>query len=245
MKPASLLQEALWPRRVICLCCQRPSRGGYLCGPCRDRLDGLRVEGPVCEICGHPLEDGQCVFCDLTGIATLRAVWTYRDEARDMIHALKYHGIADAAQVLAEGMTELARTLRLPPDTVVTWPTMPAHRRLERGIDHGERLAEAVGSRLSLPVRRLLTRSETIAADTQVGQTHADRLTRLQGAFSCDAPPRFPVLLVDDVLTTSATATACAECLLDAGACSVTVITAAQTAQRGNHKKEGLEDGGK
>ena len=230
MNPANIMREALWPRRVICLCCQRPSRGEHLCGECRDQLESLRIEGPVCEICGHPLTDGQCAFCDLTGIATLRSVWGYGGQARQLILTLKHHGVADAAQVMADGMAALARRMSLPPDTVVTWPTMPRCRRLERGIDHGARLASAVGDRLHLPVRQLLTRSETVAAHTQVGLSRTERLTRLQGAFSCDAPPRCHVLLVDDVLTTSATATACAECLLDAGAYSVNVITAAQTA---------------
>ena len=238
MNPIGIMQEALWPRRVFCLCCQRLSHGDYLCGECRDQLDSLRIEGPVCEICGHPLAEGRCTFCDRTGIATLRAAWGYGDQARALILLLKHGAVADAAQVLADGMARLARTMSLPSDTVVTWPTMPRHRRLERGIDHGAQLAAAVGDRLGLPVRQLLTRSETIAARTQVGLGRAERLTRLQGAFSCDAPPRCHVLLVDDVLTTSATATTCAECLLDAGAYSVSVITAAQTSISGRNRKE-------
>lgn len=226
MRPAAALQEALWPRHVICLCCGWPSYGGHLCSSCRNNLADLRMKGPLCEICGHPLKDGRCAFRHLTGAATLHSVWTYRDMARDLVRALKFNAIADAAQVMAEGMADLARKQRFAPSTVVTWPTMPAHRRLERGIDHGERLASAVGERLGLPARQLLTRSETIAAGTQVGQSRAERLTRLQGAFSCELALRCPVLLIDDVLTTSATATACAECLLGAGAASVTVITA-------------------
>ena len=230
MNAAETMREALWPRRVFCLCCQSLSHGDHLCRACRERLEALRIEGPVCEICGHPLSDGQCGFCDRTGIATLRAAWGYGDQARALVLLLKHQSVADAAQVLAEGMARLARTMSLPSDTIVTWPTMPRHRRLERGIDHGAQLATAVGERLHLPVRQLLIRSETIATRTQVGLSRAERLTRLQGAFSCDAPPRCHVLLVDDVLTTSATATACAECLLDAGAYSVSVITATQTA---------------
>ena len=238
MSPSEIVREALWPRRVLCLCCQRLSHGDLLCGACREHLEALRIEGPVCDICGHPLSDGQCVFCDRTGIATLRAAWGYDDQARALVLLLKHHSVADAAQVLADGMAGLARTMSLPSDTVVTWPTMPRHRRLERGIDHGAQLAAAVGDRLRLPVRQLLIRSETIAARTQVGLSRTERLTRLQGAFSCDAPPRCHVLLVDDVLTTSATATTCAECLLDAGAYSVSVITAAQTALPDRNRKE-------
>ena len=237
---AALLWEIVWPRRVICLCCGQPSRGGHLCRACAENLDALRITGPVCEICGHPLEDGQCSFCDLTGTATLRSVWVYQDEIRALAHLLKYSGIAEAAQPMADGIARLARTMNLPPDTVVTWPTMPAHRRLARGIDHGERLARAVSERLNLPARQLLTRSEEIAVEPQVGKDHRERMTRLQGAFTCPEPLNHPVLLVDDVLTTSATATTCATCLLDAGAVSVTVVTAAQAQirRRVNEKEE-------
>lgn len=241
-RAAATLREMLWPRRVICLCCGRPSRGGHLCRDCGDRLDALRITGPVCEICGHPLEDGACVFCDLTGIATLRSVWAYQDESRALVRLLKYGGVAEAALPMADGIAELARSMNLPPDTVVTWPTMPARRRQIRGIDHGERLARAVGERLGFPVRQLMTRSEVIAAEPQAGKDRRERLTRLQGAFSCPGPMYLPVLLVDDVLTTSATATACAECLLDAGAVSVTVITAAQAQSRQTNEKEGSKD---
>lgn len=244
MNAAEIVREALWPRRVICLCCQRLSRGAHLCMDCREQLKSLRIEGSVCEICGHPLTEGQCTFCDRTGIVTLRAAWVYGDQARELILLLKHGAVADAAQVLADGMARRARTMSLSPDTVVTWPTMPRHRRLERGIDHGAQLAEAVGDRLGLPVRQLLTRSETIAARTQVGLSRTERLARLQGAFSCDAPPRCHVLLVDDVLTTSATATTCAECLLDAGAYSVNVITAAQAVLPHRNGKEGYEHAG-
>lgn len=234
-----LVQEAVWPRRVICLCCPRPSRGGHLCAECQEKLDALRITGPVCKVCGRPAEAGRCALCDGKGIATTRSVWTYQDESRALVHALKFGAIAEAASAMAAPMAELARELSLPPETVVTWPTMPAARAVERGIDHGRLLAEAVGSQLGLPVRQLLTRSEHVAAAPQVGMGRAERLTRLNGAFACEMPLNGPVLLVDDVTTTSATATACAKCLLEAGASAVTVITAAQTARPSRSKEDG------
>lgn len=237
MSLLTLWKEAVWPHRVICLCCGRPSRGGHLCAACADALEKLRVPGPVCGACGHPLEGGRCAFCDGKGTLTMRAAWVYRGEARMLVRALKYENIAVAAQVLAEGMADAARELRLPPETVITWPAMPASRRLERGIDHGELLATALGERLGLPVKRLLTRSDQMAARTQVGMNSAERRTRLKGAFTCKERLAGPVLLVDDVLTTAATATACAECLLTAGATGVTVVTAAQTPRTGGRKK--------
>lgn len=240
MKALELLREALWPHRTMCLCCGRPSRGGHLCVSCEGALEELRVTGPICKVCGHVLEEQRCLFCDGRGRITMRAAWVYDKEARDLVRVLKFDGVAVAAQVLADGMADAAQALRLPPETVITWPTMPAGRRLERGIDHGELLATALGERLSLPVKQLLTRSDRIAAEAQAGMNARERRTRLKGAFDCKEKIDGPVLLVDDVLTTSATATVCAGCLLAAGATRVTVVTATQTPRRYANRKESV-----
>ena len=229
MNILNLLREAVWPHRTMCLCCGRPSRGGHLCAPCEEALEARRITGPICPVCGHALERERCGFCDGKGTVVMRAVWVYGEEARELVHLLKFGGVAAAAQVMADGMADVARALRLPPETVITWPTMPADRALERGIDHGAVLAAALGERLSLPTKELLIRSERIAVETQARMSGAQRRTRLKGAFEAKERLNGPVLLVDDVLTTSTTARACAECLLAAGATKVTVITAAQT----------------
>ena len=229
MNILALLREAVWPHRTMCLCCGRPSRGSHLCKDCEDGLETRRITGLICPICGHPLEKNQCAFCDGKGTMVMRAAWIYGEEARELVHVLKYGGVAAAAQVMADGMADVARGLRLPPETVITWPTMPADRALERGIDHGALLAEALGERLSLPVKRLLLRSGRIAKETQAGRSGAERRTRLKGAFDCTEKLDGPVLLVDDVMTTGSTAAACAECLMAAGATRVTVLTATQT----------------
>lgn len=226
----SLLEEFIWPRRTVCLCCKRPSRGSELCADCEAELASLAVPGPLCPVCGHTLKpDGRCAFCDQTGAVRLRAVWAYRGPVRELVRLFKFHGLAEAGFILADGVAEEAAKLSLPPETAVTWVTMPKRRLRARGIDHGQTLAREAAKRLSLPVRQLLTRSETIAVEPQVGKNRQERLSRLQGAFSCEEAVTFPVLLIDDVLTTGATARACVECLLEAGAPSVTVVTAAQT----------------
>ena len=238
MRLWELVKEAIWPHRTMCLCCGKPSRGGHLCAACEEALEARRIRGAVCPVCGHALDRHGCSFCGGQGTITMRAAWIYGDEARDLVHVLKYGAVAAAAQVMATGMAEAAQGLRLPPDTVITWPTMPSGRRLERGIDHGALLAEALGERLRLPVKELLARSDTIAREEQAGRSGSERRTRLKGAFTAVERVNGPVLLVDDVLTTGSTATACAECLLEAGATRVSVVTAAQT-QRQQIKRKG------
>jgi predicted amidophosphoribosyltransferase len=109
---------------------------------------------------------------------------------------------------------------------VVTWVPLSRRRAAERGFDQARALAEAIGAASSLIAAPLLER--TVDLPPQAKRTAAERRAAMAGAFrpvgSC--PTR--VLLVDDVLTTGATAGACAAALRTAGARHVTVLTAAR-----------------
>ena len=110
-----------------------------------------------------------------------------------------------------------------PEGTVVTWVAMPENRRRDRMIDHGRLLAEAVSEELSLPCRPLLVRRKTHDRN-QARLGREARQKNLRAAFLPAAEMDFPVLLVDDVLTTGTTARRCAEALRAGGAPSVTVL---------------------
>src|SRR5581483_11752494 len=100
------------------------------------------------------------------------------------------------------------------------------HPGPERGFDQARALAEVVGSRLHLPVARLLVR--TTDTGSQARRSGPMRRAAMAGAFESAGQPPPLVLLVDDVLTTGATAAACARTLLDAGASRVRLLTAAR-----------------
>ncbi|MGN0747801.1 MAG: ComF family protein [Aristaeellaceae bacterium] len=217
---------AVYPRRTLCLLCAGLSRGGFLCEGCRERLASVRLTGRLCDVCGHPLEDGACRFCRGKSPCRMRSVWRHEEAALVLVHRLKYQAVADCALPLARGIADLAAGMNLPADTVVTWVTMPKRRLRERGIDHGRALAEETARLLGLPCRRLLTRRGE--GHTQHGLSREARLKNLTGAFACGERLIRPVLLVDDVMTTSATARSCAACLRAAGAPEVVVITATQ-----------------
>ena len=118
----------------------------------------------------------------------------------------------------------LPKDLPFSPDTVVTWVTMPENRRRDRMIDHGRLLAEAAAKRLGLSCRRLLNRRET-RQKNQASLGSAARRENLKNAFEPCERIDFPVLLVDDVLTTGTTARRCAEALRKGGAEKVSVLT--------------------
>lgn len=189
------LLRALYPERVVCVACGRPSQGDLLCTKCEDELKQLRLDG-----------------------TREHASYRFEGVARQLVHRLKYDNVTAAATILARTVALDAAKLGLSPDTVVTWVTMPEKRRRIRGIDHGQVLARAVGLRLGYPVKRLLIRSGKHPLRTQMGSDRAARLRNLQGKFSAEAElPRY-VLLVDDVTTTGATMEICSTCLRQGGA---------------------------
>ena len=201
------LAAYLFPRGAACLVCGRPSFGALLCEDCCEALAEARL----------PEEAWDDVFT-----ADIRSAWPYAGIARKLVHLLKFDAVADAAEVLASGMIDALGTL--PRTTVVTSVPMPLKRRRARGIDHGMELAVRVATGLACAYRPLLFRVG--GARTQRGLSRARRLTNLQGTLMCDRLQGEDILLVDDVLTTGATAQACAQLLQQAGAGSVRVVTA-------------------
>lgn len=143
------------------------------------------------------------------------------------MHRLKFAGWRPVALALGRAAAEAWALEGLRPE-VVTWVPLSRRRRAERGFDQAEALARVVARRLAVPVRRLLVRRGGDAL-TQAGRDRAGRLAAMRGRFVGTGPVGGSVLLVDDVLTTGATAAACVQALLEAGAGRVSVLTAARS----------------
>lgn len=200
------LEDMLWPRGVKCLCCDDLSGGALLCPTCADALKAMRLA---------PSE---------RGYGQHRSVYRYDGAAKQLVLLLKEQCAADAALALADGLSAAVRDMELPPDTVMTWVSMPELRRTKRGIDHGRTLCEAVAAQTGHEVRQLLERTRNV--HTQRGLDREARLQNLSATFACRARIDHAVLLIDDVMTTGATAEQCSVILREAGAPQVFVLTA-------------------
>ena len=140
------------------------------------------------------------------------------------MHRLKFSGWRDVAPAFASAIEAAGL---VPEVDAATWVPLARARLAERGYDQARVLAEALGRRTGIPTRQFLRR--TVASGPQARRSGPDRREALRGAFQVVRPPPARILLVDDVLTTGATAAACAEALTAAGATHVHLVAAARS----------------
>ncbi|HEV2199811.1 MAG TPA: ComF family protein [Bryobacteraceae bacterium] len=234
-------------RVPVCSRCLRepqPLEAAFFCVSCRTPF-----------LNRHPLDDeGRCPLCRL-GLAGFDAVYSYgsyEGTLRTLIHLFKYGKTHTLARPLGEMLARaVPREERF--DAVVPLP-LHWRRRWERGFNQSELLAKEIARRWNAPVVKAVRRVKATAP--QAGLTNAKRRANMSGAFSA-RPSRFRgilgrrfffaksfsfgkdmplkgarVLLIDDVLTTGATAAACARALKRAGASHVTLAAVARTDRR-------------
>jgi len=150
------------------------------------------------------------------------AAFTHEGMLRRALQRLKYGGsgriavpLARAAAPALEALTRVCGSCPLVP--------VPVHaiRQRQRGYNQAALLATALGRQSGLAVHDILERRRATARQHGLGK--AARLHNLRGAFALREGTRSPprLILVDDILTTSATLESCAQVLRDAGAASV------------------------
>ena len=219
LKGVSVL-DLLLPQR--CLVCGRG--GAQLCEACRDGLG--RLEPPLCARCGAPVAWPVARCRECTGrrlaFASARAAVPYDPSVRALVAAWKERGLRRLAEHAA---AVVAQRLAAPDVHAVTFVPSDPDRRLERGHNPAERLARGLGAYWSLECRPLLERTRR---GRQRGSTQEERRANVRGAFRATTGVPTRVLLVDDVYTTGATASAAASALRSAGARQVDVVTFAR-----------------
>ena len=229
--------DLLLPPR--CVLCNLPVQiHGQLCGACFAQTSFITA--PSCARCGVPFAsasqadpDGVCPACrDRPPVfRQARAALRYDDQARRLILPFKHADRLELAPVLAFMMFRAGAALLNRAEVLVP---VPLHRRrlYQRKYNQAAVLARALGraaSRVVLP--DALVRSRMTASLDH--KTAEERAVEVEGAFAVRRSRRAcitgrTVLLIDDVMTSGATANACAEVLLAAGARAVDALVAAR-----------------
>ncbi|HEY1331338.1 MAG TPA: double zinc ribbon domain-containing protein [Actinomycetota bacterium] len=221
--------RAVWdlvfpPRCVAC------SAGGWpVCAACAAATVHLGLGGPGCRRCGRPWEweVERCADCPPAALDWCRAPFLYEGPVRRALMRMKFAGLRSVSEAFAPAM---ARALAASPDgdaPTLAWVPLGRRRRRARGYDQARELALGVGRLTGLPARRLLRRARETAP--QARRSGAERRRALAGAFRAHGEIPSTVVLVDDVLTTGATAAECAAVLRAAGARRVGLLAAARS----------------
>jgi ComF family protein len=206
-----------------CLTAPVPLEAEHFCVACRTPF-----------VNAHPLdESGRCGLCRL-GLNRFDAAYSfgaYQDTLRKLIHLFKYGRVRPLARPLGALMGASIPS----GETFDAIVPMPLHwwRRWRRGFNQAELLAREVARRCGVDVVNAVRRARATAP--QAGLSNTRRRENVAGAFEVRRPERVKglrVALVDDVMTTGATANACAAALKRAGARRVTLLVLARVDRR-------------
>ena len=227
-----------------CILCSLPSGETPLCQDCAAALPALKR--PACPRCALPFDlsahgtQSLCPDCmhHTPTFDSATAVWSYGFPVDTLIRDFKYghhlylsgffgthlaHALADAWE----------NNPNLPlPDLVLPMPLHP-NRLKARGFNQAAEIGRQVAKILHLrwSVDHLLRQNDT---PPQAGLHRTERWSNLRGAFFCPQPLQGQrILLIDDVLTTGASLSACADILRFAGASRVDVAVLARTPEPG------------
>lgn len=220
-----------------CLSCEEMvGTHGTLCQPCWQQISF--ISPPYCHACGLPFEYsiGEGTLCgdclhSLPPFTHARSALTYDEHSRGLILKLKYADQTHLASIYGPWLARCGKELLEQADLIVP---VPLHywRFITRRYNQSALLATSLHKQTGLPVipDALLRKRPT---KPQAGLTRKQRQDNVRGAFEVhkrwkDSIKGKHIVLVDDVMTTSATVNGCTKALLNAGAADVYVLTLAR-----------------
>jgi ComF family protein len=222
----------------LCAVCRSPVDGSGLCSSCWSKLSF--ITRPYCERLGIPfVYDPGPGILSMEAIASppayhrARAAVRFDEISRALVHALKYGDRLDLAPMMGRWLAFAGRDLLAEADALVPVP-LHWRRNWARRFNQSGMLAAAVSRNTGIPVTASALK-RVKATVQQVGLSRPERAANIQGAFRVPPEGKAAVagrrlVLVDDVLTSGATAEGCARALLRAGAANVDVLVFARVA---------------
>ena len=215
------------------LCDAKTVHPSLLCAGCYSDLPSYHAR---CTICAIPLNNqqslcGQCL-ANRPAFDRVYSPFLYQAPISNLIHKLKYQHQFYNLRLLSKFMSDhLHDHMQTRPDALVPVPLHPKRLR-QRGFNQASELAARISKETGIPMSNNIIRRLRYT-EAQTGLKPRQRKSNLAGAFTVGnkfLPPK--ILIVDDVMTTGATASEMAKCLKRHGAISVEIITVARADRR-------------
>ena len=199
---------------------------------------------PKCVLCRKLLKEEETDLCrtcreaqpEFTGnkiklsfLAQWTGVWYYKENVRQSILRYKFYGRRSYAQSYGRLLAMKLQREGWDDTDVLTWIPISRRRRFRRGFDQSQLIAQAVARELGLPLAATAKKVRHTKPQSLMGDA-AHRRANILGAYRITDPESVigkRVLLIDDIITTGATASECARVLLTAGAKEVKLATVA------------------
>lgn len=223
-----------FPSKIKCLICGddlKEKQDIEICDACKCKLKYL-TETECCERCGSPMT-GQGKFClncqnGDCDFDIARSVFLYEGEVKHLISGLKYNNKPYLSRTLSQFLANKYKELGWEADLIIPVPLSPARKKW-RGYNQAELLAEGVSDATGVPIN-----TETLVkikdTDAQATLNLSERRKNLRESFKVMdkyAVKGKRILLIDDVMTTGSTASACTHELKKAHASRVMVLSIA------------------
>lgn len=228
------IDKLLCPHRLTCnLCGREVYYGEDFCEDCQKKIK--LNDGMICENCGRAtnIPTKRCYSCsEEWAIDKARSAFLYEDGGEAIIKKMKYGGKKYIAEILAPYLKSVYVKNTFAPD-VITYVPMTDRKRKLRGFNQAKLLADSLAKIVdNRSIALLLKTKETEE------QKHLDLKERRENLAKCfkvidkKVVEGKKILLIDDVLTTGATAHAIAKVLKRSGAKSVYLLTATSVQKR-------------
>lgn len=216
------IADTLFPYIPKCVVCgTEKCVEGYLCPRCANEMEGYKA--------------GESQIGDIKAFS----LYKYDGPIKSIITGYKYGGRKWLSGFIGGEMGKKLASLPARIDCICNVP-LHEKRRKTRGFDQSEEIARRISEETGIPYIAALRRTRNTKTQTKLNE--AQRRENIKGAFESAERVSGNVLLVDDVLTTGATALECAGVLKEAGAENVYVMTFARAVMRGTEqRRKGLK----
>ena len=189
----------------------------------------LKEQTDLCHSCRSETEEFTKSKKKISFVAGWTALWYYKEKVRVSMLRYKFYSRRSFGQTYGRLLAMKLQKKPICEYDILTWVPVSALRKWRRGFDQSELIAQRVGQELQTPAEPILKKIRHTPAQSGLSGA-AHRKANIIGAYAVLDPGKVAgkrILLVDDIITTGATASECAKTLLIAGAKEVYCVAVA------------------